>query len=340
MNLARIKFFGLFICALCKVQNVCFEKLATAFDSKAERESSLRRIQRFMAEYVLEQDLIAELIFALLPHKPPYILTLDRTNWKFGQSNINILTLAIAYDGVAFPLLFTIMDKRGNSNTAERIALIERYVALFGSGSIECLVADREFIGCDWIEYLNLANIRYYIRIRNNFKVFDFKHNRTIPVMWLFMGLKAGQVRVYRRLFKVNDELCYLSGSMIQTKNGAEHQILISYNKPENAHSTYKERWQIECAFKSLKTSGFNIENTHLTSLDRLEKLFSLVMVAFTWAYLVGLYLHNNGKPIRLLKHGYNAKTYFKHGLEAIACTLLNPNNTNFYSLAKFLSCI
>jgi len=27
MNLARIKFFGLFISALCKVQTVCFEKL-------------------------------------------------------------------------------------------------------------------------------------------------------------------------------------------------------------------------------------------------------------------------------------------------------------------------
>ena len=32
MNLARIKFFGLFISALCKVQTVCFEKLACSFE--------------------------------------------------------------------------------------------------------------------------------------------------------------------------------------------------------------------------------------------------------------------------------------------------------------------
>jgi hypothetical protein len=32
MNLARIKFFGLFICALYKVQTVFFEKLAASFD--------------------------------------------------------------------------------------------------------------------------------------------------------------------------------------------------------------------------------------------------------------------------------------------------------------------
>jgi hypothetical protein len=47
MNLARIKFFSLFISALCKVQTVCFEKLAYGFDSSVKAESSLRRIQRF-----------------------------------------------------------------------------------------------------------------------------------------------------------------------------------------------------------------------------------------------------------------------------------------------------
>jgi len=32
-----------------------------------------------------------------------YLLTLDRTNWKFGQTNINILCLAIVQQGVAIP---------------------------------------------------------------------------------------------------------------------------------------------------------------------------------------------------------------------------------------------
>ena len=57
-NLARVKFFVLMITALCKVQSVGFEKLASAFDSKAGTTSSLRRIQRFMASYLLDIDLI------------------------------------------------------------------------------------------------------------------------------------------------------------------------------------------------------------------------------------------------------------------------------------------
>jgi hypothetical protein len=71
MNLARIKFFGLFISALCKVQTVSFEKLACSFDSEVKTDSSLRRIQRFISEYVLDTDLIARFIFSLLPHEPP-----------------------------------------------------------------------------------------------------------------------------------------------------------------------------------------------------------------------------------------------------------------------------
>ena len=48
-------------------------------------------------------------------------------------------------------------------------------------------------------------------------------------------------------------------------------QLIVSFNKPDEAQSLYKERWQIETAFKALKTSGFNIEDTHLTDLDRIN---------------------------------------------------------------------
>ena len=339
MNLARIKFLHQFLCSLCKVQTVNFEKLAMGFETLASLASSLRRIQRFMAEYRLDIDLIARLIFSILPHKPPYTLILDRTNWKLGKKNINILTLAIAYDGVAFPILFSVFNKRGNSSSEERISLIERYIALFGEKSIDCLVADREFVGKEWIGFLNSNSIRYHIRCRNNWKVFDYKSNKKVYVDDLFHGLPLGKIRAYDRVFRIKNEDCYLSGSRIKTEKGIEFQILISFNKPQEAHSEYKERWQIECAFKSLKSSGFDIEKTHLTAIDRFEKLFSLVILAFTWAYLVGIHVHKYVLKIRLLKHGYKAKTFFKHGLEAIASALLNPLNQSFKLYAKFLSC-
>jgi len=200
MNLARIKFFGLFISALCKVQTVCFEKLATSFDTDARMDSSLRRIQRFMSEYVLDTDLIARFIFAMLPHEPPYRLAMDRTNWKFGSTDINILVLAIVYKGVAFPILFSMMPKFGNSSTRERIDLMEDFIRLFGIDKIECLLADREFIGHHWLNYLNHKEIRYHIRIKENFWIDIPRNGHRVKAFWLFNNLRINQNAFYPQI--------------------------------------------------------------------------------------------------------------------------------------------
>ena len=65
---------------------------------------------------------------------------MDRTNWKFGEFNINILMLGITYKGIAFPLIFSLLPKRGNSNWEERKKIMERFIRLFGAECIDCLV--------------------------------------------------------------------------------------------------------------------------------------------------------------------------------------------------------
>jgi hypothetical protein len=322
------------------VQTVCFTKLANGFENVSKSDSSLRRIQRFMAKYILDLDMIARLIFALLPHQPPYRLAMDRTNWKFGQTNINILALTVVYDGISFPLLFTMLDKRGNSHTNERIALIDRFIKLFGKEKIDALLGDRECIGEDWIGYLNTNRIGYHLRIRENFYVGDPRTKKQIKASRKFEDLQLGERRIIKRKHTVNGQLCYLSASKVKNRDGKlELQIIISFQKPESAQQAYKERWQIETAFKALKSSGFNIEDTHLTDLDRFSKLFSLVMIAFAWAFVVGIFMHQNVQKIRILKHGHRAKSFVKYGLETIQNMLLNPYAKLGYDIFNFLSC-
>jgi len=339
MNLARIKFFGLFVCALCKIQTVCFEKLAVGFDTEAKVASSLRRIQRFMAEYMLDAGLIARLVFALLPHEPPYRLAMDRTNWKFGSFDINILVLAVVYKGVAFPLLFTMMPKFGNSATSERIELMQRYIDMFSAQSIDCLLADREFIGDQWLGFLNLHHIHYHIRIRENFWVIIPRNRHKVKASWLFNNLQLNQYKFFQGIVNINGQLCYLSASKVLSKQGTpELQIIVSFNKPDEANTLYKERWQIETAFKAMKSSGFNIEDTHINDMERIAKLVSLILVAFVWAYKVGIYL-DQICPIKIKKHGRRAKSIFKHGLTQLAKVLHSNNLEEFKTFCKFLSC-
>lgn len=339
INLARLKLISHFIIALCKVQTVTFEKLANSFDTQSNSNSSLRRIQRFIASYNLDSDIIARLVFNLLPNQEKLILSIDRTNWKFGEKNINIFMLGIVYKGVAFPLLFKMLDKRGNSNSQERIDLINRFIRLFGKDVIESVVADREFVGSDWFAFLNRNEIRYYIRIRNNFKVFLPHKNKEIKACHLFNRFKINEFVYYHKIVRVNGQCCYLSGCKLNPKNlKQEFLIIVSFNKPENAKQHYQKRWQIEMCFKAMKSSGFDIEKTHLQEIQRIEKLILLVIIAFVWCYKIGIYLHQIN-PIKIKKHGRRAKSIFKYGLTFVANILLNSQNQNNTNIFHFLSC-
>ncbi|WP_144959513.1 hypothetical protein [Gillisia sp. Hel_I_86] len=90
LNLARIRLICHFITALCKIKSVNYSKLSAGFDTQVNALSNYGRIQRFMSGAALPMEWVAKLIFALLPQKGALVLVMDRTNWKFGQSNINI----------------------------------------------------------------------------------------------------------------------------------------------------------------------------------------------------------------------------------------------------------
>jgi hypothetical protein len=78
INAARLKFIVLIMTSLIKVQSVNFERLAQGFDNPVSLSSNLRRIQRFFASFTLDSDLVARLLFKLMPFRGPYRLALDR----------------------------------------------------------------------------------------------------------------------------------------------------------------------------------------------------------------------------------------------------------------------
>ena len=102
INLARVKYICLFILALCKVKTINYDGLASGFEVKANKNSSYRRIQKFMSEFDLPMEIVSKLIFKLLPHKDDLTLVIDRTYWKFGSKNINILMLGVSYKTLLF----------------------------------------------------------------------------------------------------------------------------------------------------------------------------------------------------------------------------------------------
>ncbi|HLS95119.1 MAG TPA: transposase [Sphingobacterium sp.] len=161
-------------------------------------------------------------------------------------------------------------------------------------------------------------------RIRNNFKVVPPRKLEYIKASHLFNAVKINQCQHYQHIVRLGEELCYLSATKSAVQGKVGLLILVSFNKPHEASAYYKERWQIETLFRGMKSSGFNIEDTHLTAIHRLEKLMILTMLAFIWCYRIGDYIDTQIKQIKIKKHGRRAKSCFKYRLDYLSEILLS----------------
>ncbi len=314
----RVSFISHFLVGLIRLNTVNLTKLANHFESSSKVESNYKRLQRFFRHFEMDFSALAHLIAKWLPEEP-WVLCLDRTNWKIGQTNINILVLAVAYKGIAVPLLWCLLDKQGCSNTQERIDLMNRFLALFGVNKIAYLTADREFKGKQWVAYLQEKHIPFRIRIANNSQVSNRFNNRFLSVTRLF-PLQLGEVMILNKARYVWGAKVFLGA----TRTNEGYVIIISSEHTQNMLQDYARRWEIETLFGCLKTRGFNLEQTRMREPERLAKLFALLTVAFIWSYRMGQWLIEK-KPIRKLKHGRLAHSVFRHGLDYLSRLMMLP---------------
>lgn len=260
---------------------------------------------------------------------------MDRTNWQWGKSPINILMLGIVYKGIAIPIYWTLLDKKGNSDTEERIQLIQKFINQFGKKCIAGIFGDREFIGGDWFAWMIKENIPFWMRIKKNFLTTDSR-GRPVQVKTLFRGLQPMQeYSIYDKRNVMRADV-YLSG--LKLSNG-DLRIVATLESPAMAISQYALRWEIETLFSCLKGRGFNFEDTHLINLERIQKLMGVLAIAFCWAHKTGEWLHEI-LPIKIKTHGRRAISLFRYGLDYLIDMFINiqfkPKNfKNFLRIIK-----
>ncbi|GAB4044405.1 hypothetical protein [Spirosoma jeollabukense] len=81
-------------------------------------------------------------------------LPLGRPRWRLGQKNVHLLVLSLLYHGVAIPILWRDLDKKGHSSARERQSFMEEATQLYNlKGKI--LLADREYTGQLWFTFLH-----------------------------------------------------------------------------------------------------------------------------------------------------------------------------------------
>jgi hypothetical protein len=305
------------VLALLRLRTVNFPSLALCLNLRAKRESNERRLQRFFAGFKLDLGAFARLLFTLTPASGPLVVTLDRTHWQVGRVDVNVLLFGVTHQGVAFPIIWTLLGKAGNSNLAEREKLLSRLLKVIPQSRIKAVVADREFIGEGWFEMLEQAGVPFVIRVRKNAKVTS--RGRTKSAGAWIERLAAGVVVQRRRRVKVYGHKLFLTS----LRHSQDDVIVLSNRAFSDALAVYLERWAIETLIQNLKRRGFDLEATRLQDDVRLERLLALLALAFVFAYRVGAWLAEN-KPIRLKRHGRKERSVFRLGLDHLRELLLN----------------
>jgi Transposase DDE domain len=263
-----------------------------------------------------------------------YHLSLDKANWKWGQTNINLLVLAVVYRGAAIPVYWLPSDKRGNSNSRERMALLKRFIGQFGRDRIKGLLADREFIGDGWMGWLLEQKVSFTIRIRNNSYTENAQGVR-VRVDRLFYALKPGEALTLTGARLLGARAVYLSG--LRPSDG-ELLVVASDRFEPAAIRIYGLRWEIETLFGCLKGRGFKLEETRVAGYLRIKKLLVLPVIAFCWPHKIGEWKHDCVLPIKIKAHQRRAQSLFRYGLDAIRSEILNPFTRSMKLLMKMIS--
>jgi hypothetical protein len=312
VNLSRKKFIALFIMGLIDCRDVCFKEVAASMPNQTKTDSNLRRIQDFFANYQLDYGQMALVLSLFLPKGHQIYLSMDRTNWRFGEKEINFLVITAYCRGTGIPLWFEPLPEqdKGNSSEYDRMRVLKPLIDLFAASHRIVLTADREFIGEGWIGYLLRKRVRFFIRLRNNIHL-DRKGERKNAREWL--GNK--------RVCLLDDVSIYgtsLSVGIKKDKKGEDPITVLTNHFALTAVCTYQRRWSIETFFQSIKERGFRLENTHLKHDARLRKLFAMVSLTFAVCLWTGIWLDQNLKKIRVKNHGYKENSYFRHGIDKI----------------------
>ena len=123
----RLETLCLLVLGIISARTVNLTHIATERPGSAKVASTYRRLQRFFQQVRLPEGWSIGIVIALIGNPDRWYLCMDRTNWKIGKSDVNILMLAVVTERYRVPLMWAFLGHSGNSTTHQRIALIPPY---------------------------------------------------------------------------------------------------------------------------------------------------------------------------------------------------------------------
>jgi hypothetical protein len=321
-NKSRQEFLVEMINGMIKSRSVIFSEIADKIDKDIKTKSLERRIQDFFQKVNFDYGQLAVLLLSFV-HHDDLVLSIDRTEWDFGQVQVNILCVVVSIGKMAVPLYFEMLDNNsGNSNWEDRINLFKSLVKTIGKDRIRIVLMDREFIGKRWLSWLKEEEISFCVRVPKHHSILLSDNTKTTAERILSNCSCAYKAKVIVDGVSVNLSLTY-------DKKG-ELLYLIGTEPASKLKTWYKKRWTIEVFFQALKGRGFNLEKSSLNQVEKYRKLFAVVSIAYTICWATGI---EDGRtnPVRKKNHNYPQYSVFRRGLNLIREFLKRKIETVFF---------
>lgn len=301
---------------------------------------------------------------------PNCYLLLDRTNWKYGKTHINLLVIGLLYRDVFIPLVWLDLGRAGNSNFNQRLILLDELLDWWSLSGVPLpklyIAGDREFIGFHWFKGLQERNIDYAMRIPASFKLelwFNGKikdRKLGLKIIQRYLGY-SGEDSV--EVVLMSELIVRLTAFDNDSSRGKAKYIFLMTNMEDitEASKFYRKRYKIEICFKHLKKCGLRLEDLAVQGQHKTDLMFAALTLIYIMAIQKGIIHFEEIQP-QEMRVFYDPKPYiapaksvFMQGFEDLLATIFtfeevynevsqlfkwiaksqNPLYQHFYTLEK-----
>ncbi len=349
------------------------KRMSKVLGKKLKTETAYGRLKRFFQSGNTSGvfQFVCILIINTFGRSPECYLLLDRTNWKYGKTHINLLVIGLLYRDVFIPLTWFDLGRAGNSNCKQRLDLVDELLCLWSLSKVPMpqlyIAGDREFIGFNWFKGLELRGIQFVMRIPASFKI-ELWHKGKIKDRKL--GLKiirrylSASCKSYVEAILMSEMIVRLTAFDNDSSRGKAAYIFLMTNMENmtEASKFYRKRYKIEICFKHLKKSGLRLEELAVEGQHKIDLMFAALTLIYLMTIQKGITHFENIEP-QEMRIFYDPKPYiapvksvFMQGFENLLATVFsfeeftkeisllfewigkpqNPLYQHFYTLENF----
>ena len=206
-------------------------------------------------------------IIFLIPFSEGIRLVIDGSD--VGKKN-GVLMVSIVWKNRGIPICWYVKKgNKGHFKEQHHVAILEQAFEILETilpkGIAVTVLGDGEFDGIGIQKFCNIAKWSYVLRtacntvLYENGQAFHARDIQAIPSQGCFF---IPHIAFTKKQFKYVNFLCWHDN-----KKHEDPIFLVSnLDEPLDIMDYYDQRYSIECLFKDLKSSSFNIHKTRLTS--------------------------------------------------------------------------